>query len=96
MIRLKDRVAGEVQPARIKIDPGSKVTSVAVVRQEEGKPAKVLCLIELMHRSRQISKRLTVRRGYRHRRRSTNCRYREPRFDNRLRQKGWLPPSVKS
>ena len=32
-IRLKDRVDGETQPVRIKVDPGSKTTGVAVVRR---------------------------------------------------------------
>ncbi|MBV8608196.1 MAG: RRXRR domain-containing protein, partial [Singulisphaera sp.] len=29
-IRLKDRVGGDVQPVRIKLDPGSKVTGLAI------------------------------------------------------------------
>jgi hypothetical protein len=33
-IRIKDRVGGEVQPIRIKIDPGSKVTGIALVRNQ--------------------------------------------------------------
>ncbi|MCX6990265.1 MAG: RRXRR domain-containing protein, partial [Chlamydiae bacterium] len=32
-IRLKDRVGGELQPIRIKIDPGSRATGVAVVKE---------------------------------------------------------------
>lgn len=35
------------------------------------------------------------RAGYRHRRRSANCRYRAPRPDNRPRPAGWLPPSLR-
>src|SRR5919198_772571 len=31
-IRLKDRVGGEVQPVRVKLDPGARATGVAVVR----------------------------------------------------------------
>ncbi|HKF37946.1 MAG TPA: RRXRR domain-containing protein [Ktedonobacteraceae bacterium] len=36
------------------------------------------------------------RAGYRRRRRSTNLRYRAPRFRNRRRRPGWLPPSLRS
>ena len=40
-IRLKDRLGGDVQPVRVKIDPGSKTTGIAVVR-EKGKKQHVL------------------------------------------------------
>jgi hypothetical protein len=33
--RLTERLAGVVQPVRIKIDPGTKITGIAPVRQEE-------------------------------------------------------------
>ncbi|WP_217179719.1 RRXRR domain-containing protein [Streptomyces sp. AC495_CC817] len=35
------------------------------------------------------------RAGYRHRRRSANCRYRPRRSQNRARAQGWLPPSLR-
>jgi 5-methylcytosine-specific restriction endonuclease McrA len=94
-IRLKDRVVGEVQPIRVKLDPGSKTTGIAVVTDEDrNKPTRVLCLFELTHRGRQISEALTARRAFRRRRRGANLRYRAPRFDNRTRPQGWLPPSL--
>jgi 5-methylcytosine-specific restriction endonuclease McrA len=94
-IRLRDRVGGATAYVRIKLDPGSKTTGVAVVADASGnKPAKVLCLFELHHRGRQISDRLTARRAFRRRRRSAHLRYRAPRFDNRTRSKGWLAPSL--
>jgi len=65
-IRLKDRLGGDVQPVRVKIDPGSKTTGIAVVR-EKGKKQHVLALIELQHRGRQISKSLEQRRAFRRR-----------------------------
>ena len=34
-IRLKDRIGGEVQPLRVKIDPGSRYTGIALVRDSE-------------------------------------------------------------
>ena len=94
-IRIKDRVGGETQPVRIKIDPGSKVTGIAVVRGEgTNRMPTVLLLAELTHRGRQISEALTARRGFRRRRRNANLRYRAPRFDNRRKPEGWLAPSL--
>jgi 5-methylcytosine-specific restriction endonuclease McrA len=93
-IRLKDR-GGDVGPVRVKIDPGSKTTGIAIITDADGnKPAKVLCLFELAHRGRQISEALTARRALRRRRRGANLRYRTPRFDNRTRAQGWLAPSL--
>jgi hypothetical protein len=58
-IRLKDRVVGEVQPIRVKLDHGSKTTGIAVVTDEGGnKPTRVLCLSELSHRSRAADRKL--------------------------------------
>jgi 5-methylcytosine-specific restriction endonuclease McrA len=94
-IRLKDRVGGETQPVRVKLDPGSKITGIAVVANEgTNHPATVKTLVELAHRGRQISETLTARRGFRRRRRSANLRYRAARFDNRRKPEGWLPPSL--
>lgn len=91
-IRLKDRVGGNTQPLRLKIDPGSKTTGFAVVR-EFSQTQHVLTLMELVHRGRQISKSLDQRRGFRRRRRN-QLRYRAPRFLNRVKPKGWLAPSL--
>jgi 5-methylcytosine-specific restriction endonuclease McrA len=101
-IRLKDRTDGDVQPVSIKLDPGSKVTGVAVVRDEEQADAEtgevqqtahVLWLAEITHRGHQISNALTSRSAMRRRRRN-NLRYRKPRFNNRTREPGWLAPSL--
>jgi len=101
-IRLKDRVDGDVQPVSVKLDPGSRVTGIAVVREDEQidtetgevcKTAHVLWLAELTHRGHQISNALTSRAAMRRRRRS-NLRYRKPRFNNRTRAPGWLAPSL--
>jgi hypothetical protein len=46
-IRLKDRVGGATQDVRIKLDPGSKTTGIALVADADGnKPAKVLALLK--------------------------------------------------
>ena len=95
-IRLKDRIGGETQPVRVKLDPGSKTTGLAVVREEETDgetTAHVLFQAEIHHRGPQIKKKLDQRRAFRRRRRG-NLRYRKPWFDNRTRPKGWLPPSL--
>jgi hypothetical protein len=63
-IHLKDRIGSEVQPVRVKLDPGSKTTGIAVVTGEDAnKPAKVLHLFEL---SRKLDKYGSPR-GYRKR-----------------------------
>ena len=104
-IRLVDRSAAECafQALTIKLDPGSKTTGLALVRESETRDAKtaqvgtaisVLNLFELSHRGRQISEALTARRQMRRRRRG-NLRYRAPRFLNRGNHgRGWLAPSL--
>lgn len=104
-IRLVDRTATDCafQPITIKLDPGSKTTGIALVREsatlhattgEVTTAANVLNLFELAHRGRQISEALAARRQRRRRRRG-NLRYREPRFLNRGNKgRGWLAPSL--
>jgi len=103
-IRLVDRLQIDcrLQPIRVKIDPGSKSSGLAVVREkeevnlEEGSISRhetVLSLIEIEHRGRKISEALTARRSMRRRRRGT-LRYRQPRFLNRPRRSGWIAPSL--
>jgi uncharacterized caspase-like protein len=77
VIRLVDREARACarQALRIKLDPGSKVTGIALVR-EAGHGVAVLNLFELVHRGRQISEALAARRAFRRRRRGANLRYR--------------------
>jgi 5-methylcytosine-specific restriction endonuclease McrA len=96
VIRLVDRLQADcaLQPLAIKIDPGSKVTGMALVRQDDNHIA-VLSLIELVHRGAAIKKALQQRASFRRRRRSANLRHRAPRFDNRTRPEGWLPPSLR-
>jgi hypothetical protein len=88
-IRLIDRMGGATQPLSLKLDPGSKQTGIAIVR-ESGTIALVVSLIELRHRGETIRKALQQRASFRRRRRSRNLRYRAPRFDNRRRPEGWL------
>lgn len=95
-IRLTDRKAQNsmFQPLRLKLDPGSKATGLALVLEKPDSIA-VLNLFELIHRGRQISEALTARSNMRRRRRSANLRYRAPRFLNRgNKTRGWLAPSL--
>ena len=91
-IRLKDRMGGERQSLQVKIDPGSRYTGIALVRESEEK-LTVLNLFQINHRGLSISENLTSRRAFRSRRRG-NLRYRAARFNNRTKPQGWLAPSL--
>ncbi len=60
-IRLKDRIGGRCQPVRLKLDPGSRTTGLALVR-EDGDTQHVLWLGELDHRGQAIRDALSQRR----------------------------------
>jgi 5-methylcytosine-specific restriction endonuclease McrA len=95
-IRLVDLTAEDCgfQALRVKLDPGSKTTGMALVRETAQNGVAVINLFELVHRGKQISEALTARRGHRRLRRS-KLRYRAPRFLNRGNKgKGWLAPSL--
>lgn len=94
-IILKDRTVAEsvVHPHRVKIDPGSKVTGIAVVQEETG---RVVAAIEIEHRGQRIKAAMDARHMLRRFRRNRKTRYRQPRFLNRTRHDGWLPPSLES
>lgn len=94
-IILKGREGGAAQPVQAKVDPGSKTTGIALVGDfSSGK--KAIWGAELHHRGEAIKKALTDRRSVRRARRNRKTRYRKPRFDNRKRPEGWLPPSLVS
>ena len=83
-----------LEPLRLKLDPGSKTTGLALVNDATG---QVMWAAELSHRGHAIKKALDARRGVRRKRRYRFTRYRQPRFANRRnQQKGWLPPSLES
>ena len=92
-IRLKDRVGGNTLPVRIKLDPGSRTTGVALVREGGDGTEQVLWMAEIAHRGQVIRGRLVQRHSFRRRRRS-QLRHHAPRFDNRSRPLGWLAPSL--
>ncbi|AFZ11473.1 HNH endonuclease [Crinalium epipsammum PCC 9333] len=92
-IVLQDRSVEEsvTHPHRIKIDPGSKVTGIAVVTEETGRVTSALLI---SHRGQQIKNALESRRALRRGRRNRKTRYRQPRFSHRTRKPGWLAPSL--
>lgn len=94
-IVLQDRVAENsvTHSHRVKIDPGSKTTGIAVIQEETGRVTNAL---EVSHRGQQIKDALESRRALRRGRRNRKTRYRKPRFLNRTRNVGWLPPSLES
>ncbi len=103
-IRLVDRLLEDsaLQTVRLKLDPGSKTTGMALMREldtvdtatgETICAGAVLLLLELQHRGAAIRKALEQRRGHRRFRRA-KLRYRPARFDNRKRPAGWLAPSL--
>ncbi len=103
-IILQDRVIEDsiTHPHRVKIDPGSKVTGIAIIQEETGRVTNALLF---SHRGQQIKDALESRRSLRRGRRNRKTRYRKPRFLNRTRKDGlrrersverWLPPSLES
>lgn len=85
---LKREVASATPCVEVKIDPGSRTTGFALVKH-----GKVVWAAELKHRGIQIRGKLDSRRACRRNRR-TRLRYRQPRFLNRTKPKGWLAPSL--
>lgn len=93
-IILKDpKPETQPQPLRVKLDPGSKTTGIAVVNDVT---SQVVWAAEVAHRGQQVKKRMDQRRVCRRSRRSRHTRYRPRQFANRRRVDGWLPPSLES
>ena len=91
-IVLREETATEVvQQHRLKIDPGAKKTGLALLQGE-----RVVWAAEVEHRGFQVKEALESRRALRRGRRNRKTRYRKPRFLNRTRKEGWLPPSKQS
>jgi len=94
-IILKDRAGGETQPVTLKVDPGSQTTGIVLVGHFQ-RGDRVIWAGEIHHRGERIKQKLLARRQVRRSRRSRKTRYRPPRFENRRRPEGWLPPSLQS
>jgi len=94
-IILKRGIEETVPPAELRIDPGSRTTGIAVVGETQ-RGRKVVWACDLQHRGLAVRDALTARRSLRRTRRNRKTRYRQPRFANRARPNGWLPPSLMS
>jgi 5-methylcytosine-specific restriction endonuclease McrA len=89
IIILNKEVAGNPQPLTLKIDPGSKVTGLAILAD-----SSLIWVAELTHRGQSIKASLDSRRSLRRNRRNRKTRYRQAQFLNRTRPSGWLAPSL--
>ncbi len=78
------------QQIKVGIDSGAKYIGFAIT---SGNKVFGKGTIELRD---DVSKLLTARRTYRRSRRNRKTRYRKPRFENRAKPEGWLPPSIQS
>ena len=83
-----------IQSSSLMIDPGKSFTGIAIVRDDEQPNRTILFCATLQHRN-DIQKRMTQRASFRRTRRG-RLRFRKPRFSNRRRHAGWLPPSLRS
>ncbi len=88
-IILNKVVDANPEPMQLKIDPGSKVTGLALLQG-----VRVVWGGEITHRGQQIKDSLESRTALRRGRRNRKTRYRQARFLNRTRPQGWLAPSL--
>ncbi|NEP43184.1 MAG: hypothetical protein F6K35_29750 [Okeania sp. SIO2H7] len=79
--------SGYTQPATLGIDSGFENIGFSAVNEKEELLGGELRMLKGM------SERITERKKYRRTRRN-RLRHRTPRFDNRRRKNGWLPPSI--
>lgn len=90
---LKARTGGDTQPVRLKLDPGSRTTGLALMLFRRGQD-EVIWAGELNHRGKAIKASLDAHRALRRGRRNRKTRYRAARFLNRTKPAGWLAPSL--
>lgn len=89
-IQLRFETTDYCQPITLGVDTGSQAVGVAAIANRQ-----TLLQAEVQLRT-DISKKLIQRRNYRRARRHRKTRYRAPRFANRRRYAGWLPPAASS
>lgn len=90
-IKLNNGVSGYKNNVILGIDTGSSNIGIAAVTDN-----RVLFQAETKTKTSLIVDKMEKRRKYRRARRNKKTRYRKPRFDNRKRTEGWLPPSIQS
>lgn len=76
------------QEIHVGIDEGARHIGIAITSQNN-----VLAKGEVELRQ-EVHSLLTTRAMYRRDRRNRKTRYRKPRFLNRKRKEGWIPPSI--
>ena len=86
-IQLLYGTRGYTQPVTLGIDAGYETIGYSAITEKEELVGGEMKLLE------DVSERITSRRQYRRTRRN-RLRHRAPRFDNRRRKEGWLPPSI--
>jgi len=82
--------SGYKQEVNIGIDLGAKHIGIAIQSQN-----KIIAKGEIELRD-DVKSKIKARKVYRSSRRNRKTRYRKPRFQNRKRKEGWLPPSIQS
>lgn len=87
-IQLLYKTRGYTQPITLGIDAGYETIGYSVVTEKEELVGGEMKLLS------GVSARITKRCQYRRTRRN-RLRHRAPRFDNRRRLDGWLPPSIR-
>jgi len=83
--------SGYKQKCIVGIDAGSKNVGIAVTTED----GRVIYKAQVELRQ-DIKENIETRRRLRRARRNRKTRYRKPRFLNRKRPEGWLPPSIKA
>jgi hypothetical protein len=82
--------SGYKQDVSVGIDTGAKYIGVSATSENR---VLIKGTIELRD---DVKALLETRKIYRRSRRNRKTRYRQPKFQNRTRQSGWLPPSIQS
>lgn len=89
-IQLRYGSSGYKQPISLGVDAGTKHVGLSATTEK-----RVLYEAEVLLRT-DIQELLSTRREFRRVRRNRKTRYRQPRFLNRKRREGWLPPSIQN
>jgi hypothetical protein len=94
---LKDRRVHDfiLQALALTIDPARKASGMAVARVVNTEKGEIF-LCRVRHRGHEGHEHKVRQRNARRCRRSTNLRYRAPRFANCRKKCRWLPPSLLS
>lgn len=83
--------SGYKQPITLGIDAGSKNVGIAAITED----GRVIYKLQVELRQ-DIKENIETRRRLRRARRNRKTRYRKPRFLNRKKPEGWLPPTIKA